>query len=182
MPLNNQMIFNLRQCNKSDFKEVYRLLQKQIEYQKNIDPLYIDLIRNINTRREIENWFSDESLIIYGAFSGSRLLGYLVMRIGSRPPARPGWRSLIKNFLLNKKSGKNRINKRAYIMDCFVDKENRRSGIATALVRESCTQASSAGVSRVVLDVLFNNRTAWKFWKKMGFREKRIFMIKTEQA
>lgn len=63
----------------------------------------------------------------------------------------------------------NSANKSSYISDIFIEKEFRKKGYATKLLKEFIRIAKEKGIKKVRLGVRKNNIKAIKIYKKIGF-------------
>ncbi|TRM56259.1 acyl-CoA N-acyltransferase [Schizophyllum amplum] len=74
------------------------------------------------------------------------------------------------------KQSMHKVNNRGYIAMLSVDKQYRKRGIASALVRNSISAMKEDGVEEVVLETEYDNFAALSLYESLGFiREKRLY-------
>jgi len=66
----------------------------------------------------------------------------------------------------------------AYVADLFVRAALRGQGIGTALLEEAETIASAAGLKRMVLGVVHGNHDAERAYRRQGYRDYVLEMVK----
>ncbi|KAI4517800.1 acyl-CoA N-acyltransferase [Schizophyllum commune Loenen D] len=74
------------------------------------------------------------------------------------------------------KQSMHKMNNRGYIAMLSVDKQFRKRGIASTLVRNSISAMKKDGVEEVVLETEYDNTAALSLYESLGFiREKRLY-------
>jgi ribosomal protein S18 acetylase RimI-like enzyme len=147
----------------------------------------IQLIKNGNTSFGHNN--------IYLAISKEKILGLTILYKGNEVDRKIETNNLsnaldfiglirlliFEKILLNKLLTRNLDKKELYISNICVDKNNRKRGIGTFLLRNIINQAQLKECNTIVLDVSKENTIAIGLYKKIGFivsKERKSWFLK----
>ena len=120
------------------------------EYKKNADALHTKFIRKQLRRR---------NAAIFVAELDGKVAGYVNVEVGTIPPI----------YVHDKE---------AYLCGIVVDNEYRRKGIGKALMKEAEGWAKKKGLYSIALTVHTGNKGAYTTYKKSGFKELNLKMVK----
>lgn len=143
--------WTVREADAADINRLGGLWRELADFHARRDP-YFALADDANIRRRefIETQLSGVNSKVYLAESGGFAAGYCLGRLKNSPTV----------F---------RVTWRGEILELMVTKTHRREGIGKLLLTAMLSFFASQGVYRIEAGVAAKNRTASRFWEKMGF-------------
>lgn len=155
----------IREYQEKDYPDLRRLLIILQEYERTVEPDrlpgegmvdgYLKYLLEENAKNQGKIFFAEQD---------GQLIGFIAIR------------KELKDFELI-----NIENPGLYISDLIIDPEYRGKGIGKALLKKAEEYAKSLGLSHLRLGVVAKN-PARKFYKKEGFNEYDITMVKELQG
>ncbi len=143
--------WTVREADAADIDRLGGLWRELADFHTRRDP-YFALADDANIRRRefIGTQLTGENSKVYLAESGGFAAGYCLGCLKNNPTV----------F---------RVTRRGEILELMVTKTHRREGIGALLVSTMLSFFASQGVYRIEVGVAAKNRTASRFWEKMGF-------------
>ncbi len=159
LPNRNDMV-EIREASLRDVEAIVELNKKLADIHAEIDEIYK---RGCETskgfRNHVESLISSENASLLVAEMDGRVAGYMIGLIEKPRP-----------FLKLEKIGR--------ISDAYVDFEYRKKGVGRALLNRLLEWFRSNGVEYITLSVDVRNRAGYSFWRKMGFEDWMVRMIR----
>ena len=153
------MKVKIRKAKQTDLIDIAELWKEFIDYHKELDSIFTQSRNSIYYfKKYASNHITSKISFVLVAKYKNKTVGYSISYLAKYPPV-----------FANTKHG--------FISDLMVSKDFRRSGLGKKIFKENVTWFNLKNIKRVELSVSVKNRSATKFWKKMGFEpymEKRI--------
>ncbi len=132
-----------------------------VRYHHSLDPLRFLLVEGVEHgyARFFESQLGEPSTVLLVATRGARRVGYAYARLEPRD-----WNALLDTC--------------GVLHDIFVDQEERRGGVARALLEEVRVRLLALGAPRLVLSTAVQNDAAQRLFEKHGFRPTMIEMTR----
>lgn len=162
------MNIQIREYQENDREMLLKLINKLAEYAKSIDP--ISRVQNLPGYAEasLEDMLGDiskdgnEGKILLAEVDG-KTIGYEIVAVWKQPKL---------NELENGK------HKTGEILDLYVDEKYRGLGIGKKLLQEAEDYFRKSGCDSMWLQVFEPNKNAHEVYKKYGFIDREIGMLK----
>lgn len=144
-------IVNARQ---KDIEQVVELWKDFVDYHASLHPFYKRSKNALGaSRKYFLKTIGSPVRQLFVAIDGKTVVGFALAEVGKYPPV-----------FIHKKYG--------MIIDLYVDPAYRRHGLGRTLYLKMKEWFARRGLTRIELTVAAANKTAWTFWKKMGFQER----------
>lgn len=143
----------------SDLDDVGRMAAALVRYHHDVDPKRFLLVDGVEAgyKRYFESQLRDAKTVLLVALRGGRRVGYAFARVEPRD-----WNAL--------------LDAHGALHDVYVDPEERRGGVGSALLREVKTRLTAAGAPRLVLYTAVQNEPAQRLFERHGFRRTMLEM------
>jgi len=153
----------IRRANQKDLKVLNDLQIKLAKYERKI----CKTLKNPELLRKKYNEYykkkiKQKNCVFWVAEENKKIVGYVFGEIETP-----------KHLHIYKKRG--------YIHDAFVLEEYRKIGIGEKLIQKLIQWFKLNGIKWIRVSAYTNNKSAIKFWKKMGFKDYVIDMTKIEK-
>lgn len=140
----------IRRARASDRDDVVRLWMDLLLSQAVLDNRYSPAAdAEVRWRNDFAEWLDRESRRLFVAVDEDRICGFVTAERSSPPP------------IFEERS-------EVYIDELFVEPDDRRRGLGTALVAEVRSWAESLGAERIRAGLLAANEDARTFWAHVG--------------
>lgn len=154
------VVVKIRKASQKDLDNLHDMHKGLIEYEFEVDPL----IKKSNSyysiaKKDYKSALLKRNHIFFIAEDNNIPLGYIYGWI-EKPP---------KSFIPNK---------RGYICDAYVKPKGRNKGVGKKLTSEILKFFKSKNVSWIKLGVYAKNVNSVKIWRKLGFEDYTIDMIR----
>lgn len=148
----------IRKAKIEDMEEVQRLRGLLVQYEKQElgnELLDINWAHSKQIEESTMNYIQQQYCFV--AIKNERIVGMITGKISSERP----W------F----------IEQTAILNNIYVEEEYRRKGIATKLYERFCLEIKKKEITKIELHTMNNNKSAIKFYKKLGFEPYNIQML-----
>ena len=148
----------IRELKNEDIKDFKELFECSYIHETKFDILLDNKVAGY-AERELKNLIKDRKLKILVASHKRKIVGFIIGLIEEKP-----YCYSIQNI--------------GYIWDFFVLLDFRKRGIGKILFKNMISWFKTNGLKYVEIDVNYQNKDSISIWKKLGFKERRINMIK----
>ena len=146
---------------RADLPRVAKLAAELVRLHHNFDPQRFFCPDRVE--QGYEWWFGQElgreQVVLLVAERGDRLVGYVYARIEERD-----WNQLLDTH--------------GAVHDLWVEQQDRRSGVASALAGAAIKALTAKGAPRIVLHTAAANEAAQRFFERLGFRRTMVEMTR----
>src|SRR5258706_15613683 len=127
----------------SDLDDVGRMAASLVRYHHDLDPGRFLLVDGVESgyKRYFESQLRDPKTVLLVALRGNRRVGYAYARVEPRD-----WNAL--------------LDAHGALHDIYVDPEERRGGVGSALLHQVKSRLSASGAPRLVLSTAVQNEAA----------------------
>ena len=153
--MNNIKNFNIRLAEKKDIKEVYKMLQEHVKYEKITEKF------KLSEKRLQENIFKENirwHCLVVEDLEDKSLKGILLYSINY----------INRAFHLKSK---------VHIDHLYIRPAYRRFGIGVALINEIKKHLNKQNMNTIELWCMKSNKNADKFYRKIGFQEVEAYIF-----
>lgn len=167
----------IRAAAHADLSPLLRLFQDEIELQRRLSK-HIEVARDFDLRGFTEAKLDNPNERVFVAEQDGQLLGHIDVRALRSAPTRTAGNRLAR--LLGRQQAGEAVRAAVVgrIEDCYVEKQFRRQGIGSALLKEGLAWLRTQGVKRVDLAVSAANSDGQAFWQQQGFAPFQLLMSK----
>jgi ribosomal protein S18 acetylase RimI-like enzyme len=145
----------------ADLPEIGRMAGELVRYHYSLDPLRFLLVNGVEEgyARYFRSQLEEPTTLILVAERASRRIGYAYAKLEPRD-----WNAL--------------LDRHGALHDIFVMENERRNGVAGALLDEVVTRLTALGAPRVVLTTAVQNEAAQRLFARHGFRRTMLEMTR----
>jgi diamine N-acetyltransferase len=146
------MDISIRKAAVEDLESILKLNKALFDYEEKFNSEYnLGWTYSEKGQNYFRKRIKDDSSIVLVAETGNRIVGYLLIFIDTH--------SIRKT------------NPIAEVENMFIDREYRKHGIGTELMKEAIKLIKEKGIKRIDVEVEAQNFEAIKFYKSIGFED-----------
>jgi ribosomal protein S18 acetylase RimI-like enzyme len=149
----------VRALEAADLDDVGRMAAALVRYHHELDPKRFLLVDGVESgyKKFFQSQLEDPRVVLLVGLRGNRRVGYAYARAEPRD-----WNAL--------------LDAHGALHDIYVDPDERRSGVASALLGEVKARLARAGSPRLVLSTAVQNEAAQRLFERHGFRRTMLEM------